>query len=272
MVVARGLALKRRDKLMRPKVRCLIRIGCEDSAPDADNVGRLPAVTQAPRTEPAAAQQHPQHEPSHVLSSQHEHIPITSLPIPQNRRAPGARHRVRALRAGHRGQHPGQLGPQYSEPVHLLVDLGDVPAQQRLRRAARAGAGVADRQQLPDFRQPQPEPLRTADEQQPVHSGRVIPAVITPGPGRCGQQSGPLVVPDGVGTDPGPRCQLSHRQRPGDLIDAHVPTLNPGPYSKFKPQPATIADEVLPVYRLPRRAPRSLHGAPASRRKRRLPW
>src|SRR5207302_10907985 len=140
------------------------------------------------------------------------------------------------------------------------------------RRLARAGTGVADRPQLPDLRQPQPEPLRSPDEQQPVHRGSVVPAVITPGPGRRGQQSGPLVVPDGVRTDPGPRCQLPNCQRPGDLTDAHTPTLNPGPYSKFKPQPATIASEVPPAYGPLRRTRRGRRRAPAARRKRRPPW
>ncbi len=192
----------------------------------------------APWAGPASAQQQSQHEPQHVLSSQHEHTLITSLPVTQDRRAPGARRRIGAARAAHRGQHAGQFAAQRREPRHLLVDLADVPAQQHLGRPARAAARVADRQQFPDFGQPQPEPPRTADEQQPVHVGRPVPAVIALGPPWRREQTGPLVIPDRVGTDPGTRGQLADRPLPGSMIEVHTPTLNPGPYSRFKPRSA----------------------------------
>jgi len=38
------------------------------------------------------------------------------------------------------------------------------------------------RGQLADLGEPQPEPLRAADEQQAVHVGWPVPAVLSPGP------------------------------------------------------------------------------------------
>jgi hypothetical protein len=71
----------------------------------------------------------------------------------------------------------------------LLADLGDVAAQKVLGGFARARCGVTDGEQLADLRQPQPEPLRAPDEQQPVHVGRPVPA-MSPSV-RCGTGSRP---------------------------------------------------------------------------------
>src|SRR5215472_4652179 len=109
--------------------------------------------------------QHSQHEPSQVVSSQHEHILITSFPQSLKiRRAPGSRDGVRAVLAGYPGEHAGQIGAQRGEPGYLLVDLAGMLAEQRLRRAARAGSGVPDREELADLGEAQPEPLRAPDE------------------------------------------------------------------------------------------------------------
>ena len=179
--------------------------------------------------------QHSQHEPSQVGSSQHEHIPITSfLESIKIRRAPGSRDGVRAVRAEYPGEHAGEIGAQRREPGYLLVDLADMLAEQRLRRAARAGPGIPDREQLADLGEAQPEPLRAPDEQQPVQVGGAVPAVIPVGPVRLRQQAGPLVVADRVRAHPGASGQLPNGQRPGGLIDCHTPTLAPGLYSKFK--------------------------------------
>jgi hypothetical protein len=48
---------------------------------------------------------------------------------------------------------------------------------------------VADGEQLADPGHRQPEPFRAADEQQPVHVGRPVPALFSSGPLRDRQQA-----------------------------------------------------------------------------------
>jgi hypothetical protein len=62
-----------------------------------------------------------------------------------------------------------------------------VTAQQAFGGLARARSGVADVEQLADLGQAQPEPLRAAEEQQPVHVARPIPAMLAFGPQRDGE-------------------------------------------------------------------------------------
>ena len=103
-----------------------------------------------------------------------------------------------------------------------VLDLGDVAPQQAFGGLARARSGVADGEQLADLGQPQPEPLRAADEQQPVHVGLPVPAMLAFGPLRDRQQAFPLVVPDRVGPHSGPGSQLPDCQLAGDLVDPHA--------------------------------------------------
>ena len=155
----------------------------------------------------------------------------TSSPPPslslRTRRAPGPRQRVRAVRAGHGRQHAKQLGPQRRQPLDFLLDLGDVPPQQARSRLAWARAGIADDEQLTDLRQPQPEPLRSPDEQQPVHISPPVPAMLAFGPPRDRQQTSSLVIPDRVRSHPGPGSQLPDRQHFSDQIDPHDRNAKP---------------------------------------------
>ena len=99
---------------------------------------------------------------------QHSHIAVTSFRVRWAGRAPGTGQRVGAVRAGHGGQHAQEFGPQPRQPADFLLDLADVAAQQACGGFTRAHPGVADGEQVTDFRQPQPEPLRAPDEQQAV--------------------------------------------------------------------------------------------------------
>lgn len=130
-------------------------------------------------------------------------------------RAPGSRCGIGAVRAAHRGQHAGELCAQSGQPRYLPVDLDDVPAQEHLRGLARAHARVADREQVADLGQAQPEPLRAPDEQQPVQVGGPVAAVIAVGAARPREQTGAFVVPDRIRPHPGAGGDLPDGQRTG---------------------------------------------------------
>src|SRR5580693_10604626 len=102
-----------------------------------------------------------------------------------------------------------------------------MPAQQIRGGLTRASARIADGKQIADLGQAQPQPLRAADEQQTVYIGPSVAAMLTFGPLRDRQQAFALVVPDRVGSHPGPGRQLPDRQLSGDLIDAHDPNAKP---------------------------------------------
>ena len=57
-----------------------------------------------------------------------------------------------------------------------------MPQQQARGGLTRADAGIAYGEQVPVLCQPQPQPLRAADEQQPVHVSPPVPAMLTFGP------------------------------------------------------------------------------------------
>jgi hypothetical protein len=168
-----------------------------------------------------------QHEPSQALVPQHSHIAITSFLVARGRegtRSPGTD-------PGSRGpaslQHAEQFGPKHRQPLDFLPDLNDTPPQQACSGLARAHAGIADGEQLADLRQPQPEPLRAADEQQPVHISPPVPAMFAFSPLRDRQQAFPFVVPDRVGSHSDARSQLPDRQRSDNLIDPHATNAKP---------------------------------------------
>jgi len=112
------------------------------------------------------------------------------------------------------------------------------PSQQLAGGPARARSGVADGEQVADLAQPQAQALATLDELQAVDRVVVVGAVAGRRAVRSGQQSGPLVVADGVGGDARDRGQFGNPQpatADGGGLD-HGPTVNLGANSKVKPQ------------------------------------
>jgi len=133
-----------------------------------------PSAPATPRSTKPPPGRFPEHAPRH---------PRTETP------RPGASGRGSPGRAG--GQHDKQLGPQRCQSLDLGANHGDVAPQQDFDGLARAGAGVADGEQIADPGQPQPEPLGVADEQQPVQGGRPVPAAVTVGAPRAGSRPFP---------------------------------------------------------------------------------
>ncbi len=165
----------------------------------------------------------------------HPGSPPSQIGLGELGRAARAGNRVRAFGSRHPVQHPGQLGAKRAQPGDLSVDTGDMPAQHRLRRAAGAHTGAADRQQVTDLGQPQAEPLRAADEQQPVQRIRAVAAMVSAGAGRGGQQPGPLLVAHRVDSHPGAGSHLPDRQAIHETSSCHAATLRPGAGSRIKP-------------------------------------
>lgn len=156
-------------------------------------------------------------------SSQQHDIAISSMtftPPPRvGTRCPGW---GRDSPGGQRLDHGHQFGALRGQVGHFGVELGQAAAQQLRGRLARAGAGVADREQLADL--PQPVQRR----------GRVGP-VASRGTGRRWEQSDPLVVADRVraqarfGGQPSPTPSMSADSIPTDDLFAILRAPRPSP-------------------------------------------